>query len=177
MTRLALLVGAALVLVGCATAASAPPGSSVVERSVCPGSLASVLTDLTGAIADRLESLGASFEGQQGFLAVVYDGRRPVVIVAPAALGSWRSRLATEDIGVAPSCVDADLLATVLVAVPRVEHPTASITSAGYDAIRDAIFVFGVGEADLVAAVDAVSPGSGPAVTAAIADRTLLLAP
>jgi hypothetical protein len=148
-----------------------------VGRSVCPGSVTQVGRDLGGAAADSLERLQGTYENDPGFLAVVWDGRRGVIVVESAQLIAWQARVAPLGIAVARSCVDPALLATVHAALPRIPVPGGGIISAGYDGLDDAIFVLGVDTDVLVAAMDEVRPGVKPAALAAIADGTLRVSP
>jgi hypothetical protein len=132
-----------------------------------------VFTNLSGAPADSLEQLGATYENDPGFLAVVWDGQRSIVVVETAQLLAWQARLAPLGIVVARSCVDPALLRTVEAALPLVNVPEGVITSVGYDGLADAISVSGVDPEPLLAAMDAILPGARSEAVAAIANGSL----
>jgi hypothetical protein len=100
-----------------------------------------VESNLQGQVADALEELQASFEGEPGFLAVVSDGEGPVIVVERLWLDQWQLRERPLGIRVAPSCVDSALLASVRRVASDMEVPEGAIVSAGYDALGDHILV------------------------------------
>jgi hypothetical protein len=135
-----------------------------------------VATNLRGAAADTLEQLQGTYEQDPGFLAVVFDGTKPIVIVERAALAGWQLRLAASGVAVAPSCVDPGLLAAVRAVVPTVAPPDG-ITSVGYNGLDDTIDVLGIDADTLVTALEKRQAGSGSAARDAIADGTLRIDP
>lgn len=170
---------------GCAAPSASPntvPTSSAIAaapfvgRSVCPGAVSRVMTDLRGAAADALEQAQGNYEQDPGFLAVVFDGTKPVVVVEPARLAEWQVRLAPLGVAVAGSCIDPALLAAVKAVLPLVRPPDG-IVSGGYDALDDAISVIGVDAEALVATLEKASPGTGRAALDTIANGTLRINP
>lgn len=159
-----------------APAATRDPAESHVGRTVCPGSVPWVATNLRGAAADTLEQLQGTYEQDPGFLAVVFDGTKPIVIVERAALTGWQLRLAASGMAVAPSCVDPGLLAAVHEVLPTVA-PADRIVSAGYNALDDTIDVLGIDADTLVAALEEFQAGSGGPARNAIAEGTLRIDP
>jgi hypothetical protein len=184
--RLVSLVAASLfaaLATGCASTPTsttlAGPASTPAPaegRTTCPGSVLRAETDLTGAPADALEQLQATYEDDPGFLAVVFDGTKPVVVVESARLAEWQLRLLPSGVAVARSCIDPALLAAVHAGLPLLP-PVGGMVSAGYDGLDDTIFVLGVDAETLVRTVDGVSPGAGRAARDAIADGTLRIDP
>ena len=152
------------------------PAAPHMGRTVCPGSVPWVATNLRGAAADALEQLQETYEQDPDFLAVVFDGTKPIVIVEAAALSAWQLRLAGRGITVAPSCVDPGLLAAVHDVLPTVAAPDV-IVSAGYNVLDDAIGVLGVDADTLVTAIEKLHAGSGGAARDAIANGTLRIDP
>jgi hypothetical protein len=148
-----------------------------VGRSVCPGAVPWVATNLRGAPADALEQLQGTYEQDPGFLAVVFDGTKPIVIVEAARLAEWQLRLAPHGVAAARSCVDPALLAAVHAVLPMVRPQAGMIITAGYDGLDDSIFVIGIDADTLVSTLDKQSPGTGSAALAAIADGTLRIDP
>lgn len=136
-----------------------------------------VLRRVDGGAADALEDLQGTYENEPGFLGVVHDGVKPVVVVDAGRLAEWRARVAPRGIAIAPSCVDTRLLAAVLAALPRIDTPENRAISAGYDVLDDAITVRGVERDDLIAALDEVLPDSETTVVEAIAAGTLRIDP
>jgi hypothetical protein len=126
---------------------------------------------IPSAASDVMEGLQTSYEDDPGFLAVVWDNREPVVVVARAELGAWQTRLAPLKTAVAPSCIDPTLLALVHEVLPRLSDQ--GFRSAGYNGIEDAIFVSGVDTDALLTELDALQPGAKGLALAAIADGTL----
>jgi hypothetical protein len=159
----------ALLMTGCS------PSSNSHGRTVCPGAVVDATGQIPADSVDVLVRLQETYENDPGFLAVVWDGRRPVIVVDRAQVQVWASRLAGEGTAVAPSCIDPTLLALVYEALPRINVPGES--GAGYDALDDAIFVTGVDTDVLLTALDAVRPGVRVAALAAIADGTLRIDP
>jgi hypothetical protein len=135
-----------------------------------------VATNLTGAPADALERLQGIYEDDPGFLAVVFDGTEPIVVVDSSMLAEWQDWLAPSGVAVAPSCIDPTLLASVHAVLPAVRPPNGGVI-AGYDALNDAVMVRGVDADTLVAALEEWSPGSGSKALAAIAAGTLRIDP
>lgn len=176
---LAVVVG---LLAGCGSAEpTSPPETPTATaalsgRSVCPGAVPWVGTNLTGAPADALEQLQGTYENDPGFLAVVFDGVKPIVVVDPSMLAEWQDWLAPSGVAVAPSCIDLALLAAVHAVLPAVRPPGGSVM-AGYNGLDDVIEVRGVDADTLVAAVEQWSPGSGSKALAAIASGTLRIDP
>ncbi len=169
-------------LAGCGSAATntptatADPRAPRVGRTVCPGSVPWVATNLRGAPADALEQLQGTYEQDPGFLAVVFDGVRPIVVVERRALAAWQLRLAPRGVAVAPSCIDPGVLAAVHAVLPAVASPDRTV-SAGYNGLDDAIDVLGIDADTLVAALETLQPGGGDAARDAIADGTLRIDP
>jgi hypothetical protein len=177
----AALPGVGLVA-GCASPVATPSATARdataprVGRSVCPGAVPWVATNLRGTVADELERLQGTYQEDPGFLAVVFDGTKSVLIVETARLPEWQRRLAPGGVAVARSCVNPGLLAAVHAVLPVVGPPDG-IVSAGYNALDDSIDVMGVDADTLVAALDAHAAGGGSAALAAIADGTLRIDP
>ena len=169
-------------LAGCGSAEPTSPTETpkatpaLSGRTVCPGAVRGVGTNLTGAPADALEWLQGTYENDAGFLAVVFDGTQPVVIVDSNQLAEWRARLAPSGVAVAPSCVDSTLLAAVHAVLPAVRPPGGGVM-AGYDALDDVIGVRGVDAETLAAAPEQWSPGMGGTALSAIAAGTLRIDP
>lgn len=159
----------ALLMTGCG------PSSNSHGRTVCPGAVVGATNQIPADSVEVLVRLQETYENNPGFLAVVWDGRRPVVVVDRAQVQDWASRLAAESIAVAPSCIDPTLLALVYEALPRIN--VSGEHGGGYDALDDAIFVTGVETEVLLTALDAVQPGVRVAALAAIADGTLRIDP
>lgn len=138
------VLGATLLLLGAGCSveargtppAASPPGG----RTVCPGSVRVVMTNLTGAVATRLEQLQSTYEGAPGFEAVVFDGRQSIVVVDADALPLWQQHLAGLDLAVAPSCVDKRLTVAVRDLLPALA-PRDGIASVGYNGLEDAVEV------------------------------------
>lgn len=176
---LAVAVG---LLAGCGSAeptspTEMPTATAAQEgRSVCPGAVPWVATNLRGAPADALERLQGTYGNDPGFLAVVFDGVKPIVVVDLSMLAEWQERLAPTGVAVAPSCVDSALLAAVHAVLPAVRPPGGGVL-AGYFGLDDAIEVRGVDADTLVAALEQWSPGSGTKALAAIAAGTLRIDP
>jgi ABC-type glycerol-3-phosphate transport system substrate-binding protein len=138
LVAVALLGG---LLAGCAataTQSSGPTASAAAPqgRSRCAGSVPVVLTNLQGAAANTLEQLQGTYEAKPGFLAVVFDGTKAVVVVEAARLPAWLADLTPNGIAVAPGCVDPALLDAVKAAVPALT-PADGISSAGYNGLND----------------------------------------
>jgi hypothetical protein len=162
---------------GCAMApapSSGPPGSAVAAqgRSRCLGSVPVVRGKLKGAAADTLEQLQGTYEEKPGFRAVVFDGAQAIVVVDGASLPAWIAELTPKGIAVAPSCVDPLLLDAVMAAVPALTPPVGGST-AGYNALDDAIEVGGIGADALLAALDEVNPALGETARGAVGAGTL----
>jgi hypothetical protein len=151
-----------------------PPASG---RSLCPGAVPFVESNLTGAPADALERLGAMYQDDPGYLAVVFDGTKVAVIVESDMLSVWQARRAPSGVAVARSCVDPGLIRAVDQAMSKVAAPPGMIVSSGYDALADAIMVIGVDQDTLVAAIRQVSEAGGQAAIQAISDGTLRVDP
>ena len=161
--------------VGQPSAAPLPAGYPPVERvgrSRCAGAVEAVLTGLTGEAADAVEELGGTVSDKPGYLAVVFDGSKPIVIVEAARLPGWQNELGPLGIAVAPSCIDPDLLAAVRAVLPTLVAGDW-IVGAGYDALADRISVMGVDADTLLDALDAHGAGMGPRARAAIEAGTL----
>ena len=156
------------------SASSADPAS--LARSVCPGSVPRVLTNLSGARADAVEQLQGRYGEKPGFLAVVFDGTQAIVVVESGQLAEWRAGLAPSGVSVAPSCIDVELLRGIHAAVPAMSNG-AGIVSGGYDGLADRIDVDGVAPETLFRALDALGPGGADAAREAIANGTLHLDP
>ena len=170
------------ILWGCASGPAPSPSPSITPppasgRSTCPGAVAVVETNLTGGPADALERLGATYQGDPGYLAVVFDGRNAVVIVESDMLPAWQARLAPGGIAVARSCVQPGLVRAVEQAMSRVVVPKGMIVSSGYDGLADAVRVSGVDQDTLVAAIGQGSEAAREAAIQAIADGTLRVNP
>jgi hypothetical protein len=154
----------------------APAGYRAVHpvgRSACPGSVPEVLTNLHGeALVGALEELQATYQADPGFMAVVFDGEQPIIIVEAATLPEWQRRVAPLGLTVAPSCVDPELLAAVHAVLPNVVLPDGSV-SAGHNALKDAIEVMGVEADTLLDALEEHAPGTRDVALDAIADGTL----
>ncbi|MEO5966019.1 MAG: hypothetical protein ABIR11_11185 [Candidatus Limnocylindrales bacterium] len=123
-----------------------------------------------------LEQLQATYEQDPGFLAVVFDGTKPIVVVDRAALAEWQLRLVPRGVAVASSCIDTRVLAGVLLVLPTVRPPDG-IVSAGYNGLDDSIDVLGVDTDTLVAALEQQRAGGGKAALDAIARGTLRIDP
>jgi hypothetical protein len=109
-------------------------------------------------------------------LAVIWDDRKPVIIVDPTELDAWQARLTRMAIAVAPSCIDARLLALVHAAFPLISPKLpAGAIGGGYSAVVDAIEVDGVGPDIMLAELDVLQPGASSAALDAIAKGTLRL--
>lgn len=184
LARIRLIVVLAISLAACRgvpspnsddPASTGPP--SLGGRSICPGSVRLVASNLQGSAADAVEQLQAALEGESGFLAVVFDGEDPVVVVERPRLDEWRLREKALDIRVAPSCVDPALLASVRQVVSDMGPPDGAILSVGYDALRDHIVVWGADEADILRALDQLGTRAGSAARAAITDGILRFSP
>lgn len=183
MTRRALLkltvVG--LLMAGCTTSTDATPASvaasevapNPVGRTVCAGSVRDATAAVPGAGADAIERLQNTYEGDAGFLAVIWEGGRPVVIVERGHLAAWKARLGPVNIAVAPSCIDPALLALVHQALPRISVQPGGAIGGGYNALDDAIVVAGVDTDVLLAQLEALQQGARDAAAAAIAAGTL----
>lgn len=159
----------AMLITGCS-----PPSNSQ-GRTVCPGAILDATGQIPAGSVDVMERLQETYETDPGFLAVVWDGRTPVIVVDRAHVHDWTLRLAAEGIAVAPSCIDPTLLALVHEALPRINAP--GTRGGGYDALDDAIFVTGVDTEVLLTALDALQPGVRVAALAAITDGTLRINP
>ena len=142
-------------------------------RTACDGGVPQVASNLKGPVVDALEQLQETYGDDPGFLAVVWDGRRSVIVVTTGQLLAWQARLAPLGIAVARSCVDPALLAIAKAALPGIKVPEGAIASVGYDGLADAISVLGVEPEQLFAAMEAVQPGARSAAIAAVADGTL----
>ena len=172
---------ATLIAGGCGPSSTAAPASigelavpaNGVGRTVCPGSVRDATGTVPAAGVDVMERLQATYEGDPGFLAVVWDNRQPVIVVARSELAAWQAELAPLKTAVAPSCVDQTLLALVHQALPRM--PNQGVMSGGYNAVDDAIFVSGADPAALLAELEALRPGAKAAALAAIEEGTLRL--
>jgi hypothetical protein len=173
------------VLVGCDGSGPALPtrsagqadGGVPVGRTVCPGSVKQALRIDDDATADLVEGLQTRYEGDLGFLAVVWDGRNAVIVVEAARLLAWEARMASRGITVAPSCINPALLAAIQAALPQVAARAGGGIMAGYNGVDDAITVMGVEPDDLLAALDEVGPDARDAAVATIADGTLRIDP
>jgi len=168
-------VGGCGATVGQPASAPLPPGSPPVERvgrSQCPGAVEGVLTNLTGDAADAVEEVGGTYHGTPGFLAVVFDGSKAIVVVEAARLPDWLIELGPAGIAVAPSCIDPTLLAGVKAALPTLVAGDGTV-SAGYNALEDSISVMGVDTDTLIDALDAQQAGMGARARAAIEAGTL----
>ena len=171
-------LGASVLLSGCAwldvelPVPTAEPTAGPTGRTECPGSVPSVLTGMRGGLAIALEELQASYVADPGFMAVVFDGSEPIIVVDSATLADWQVRLRPRGLAVAPSCVDTELLAAVHEVLPTVVPPDGSV-SAGYNGLDDSIDVMGIDAELFIAALEGHAPGAGDAALAAIADGTL----
>jgi hypothetical protein len=175
-----------LALGGCAASVPSPSTLSSglpvevlhVGRTACPGSLAQIAQAIEDdATVDLLEGLQTTYEGDPGFLAVVWDGTRAVIVVETGWLPAWQTRLGPLRIAVAPSCINPALLAAIHTALPRIAAHSGGGIMAGYNVVDDAINVMGVEPDDLLAALDEVHPDARNAAVAAIADGTLRIDP
>ena len=167
----------AAILASCTLDASVPAtaGPSAQPsggRSVCPGGVARAATNLTGPAADAVERLQGAYQGDPGFLGVVFDGAKAAVIVESGKLSEWQTRLAPSGVAVARSCIDPALLVVVDRALPTVA-PADGIVSSGYDAQEDAIKVVGVDQQLLLDAIGRISADARRAAQDAIAEGTL----
>ena len=158
------------------------PAPSSSTRSVCQGSVASVSNNLTGAPADQVEQLQGTYENDSGFMAVVFDGSKPVVIVDQSQLSSWQTRLKPKQIAVAPSCVDPRLVDAVQAVLPSLACSINSAggnyaISAGYNGLDDGIDVRGIDSDTLISAIAKSDPAMADASRAAIAAGTLRIDP
>lgn len=151
---------------------SSPPTNN--GKSSCAESIGRIDMNLSGAAARIVEDLQAQFERDPGFLAVVFDGAEPVVIVDRNQLAAWRARLGA--IAAAPSCVDVSLLEEVKAVLPSVANG-GGIASAGYNAETDSIDVHGADFEALMLALEKLHPGSGEAARTSLAAGTLRVDP
>ena|SRR5436190_13256806 len=170
------------VLACCTSRPAAPPSRSVspqpaTGRNVCSGAIAVAETGLTGGPADTVELLQRTYQNDPGFLAVVFDGTKAVVVVESAMLSVWQARLAPSGVAVAPSCVDPTVIHAVDQAMSTLVVPSGMIASGGYDALADAITVLGIDQDTLIAAIGRVSDASRQAAIQALADGTLRVDP
>jgi hypothetical protein len=180
-TRLLKVGLLAVLIASCGPSSAAPPASigelaipaNGVGRTVCAGSVPDAAETVPAAGAGVMERLQATYEGDPGFLAVVWDNRQPVIVVARGDLAAWQAQLAPLKTAVAPSCVDQTLFALVHEVLPRM--PNQGVISGGYNAVDDAIFVSGVDADALLAELDALQPGAKAVALTAIADGTLRL--
>ena len=173
--RKALLIGMASgFLAACQTTTST---HAVTGRSVCDGSLVSVEPVASGAAADRLEELQATYEGQPGFLAVVVTDSAPTIVVEAGRLAAWRSSLADTDVDVAPSCIQPDMLRALQIAAPQIAGEPGAIVSIGYDALDDAIRVRGATVDRVIEAVRPEDPDVAEAIPDAVTAGTLRIGP
>jgi len=156
---------------GCGTTVDQPPVDPV-GRTKCAGAVDTVLTNLTGDAADAVEELGETVAEAAGFLAVVFDGSKPIVVVEAARLPEWLIELGPKGIAVAPSCIDPELLAAVRAVLPTLVAGDW-VVSAGYDALEDRISVMGVDADTLIDALEAQEAGMGARARAAIEAGTL----
>ncbi len=145
----------------------------VADRTVCEGSVDSVLTNLTGEAADALELLQGKYGESAGFRAVVHDGTTPVVVVDPASLASWKDRLAATDTRLAPSCVDDGILTAAHEALESLDVGSGEFAAVGYDGLVDAVVITSTFTVDeVVAGVAAGLPDPGR-VDAAVGSQIL----
>jgi hypothetical protein len=155
-----------LAYTGCA-ASSFPPNSQTIPatapanatsgRSQCPGAAPVAVTNLDGPAAHALEQLQTTYERQPGFLAVVFDGQEPTLVVDARLLPVWQLKLGPKGVAVAPSCIDTTVLAAVKAALPAVA-PSDGVVSVGYDALSDAINIVGIDSDTLLVALARSDP-------------------
>ena len=166
----------AAILVGCGSASPLPSGALIVaDRPSCPGSIPRVFSNLTGEPADLVERGQAELQDEEGFRALVYDGKQAVVVVTPDTLDDWVPRVAQRGLGLGTSCVDEQLLGVVQKAFGTLTVQSDDVIGVGYSGLNDAIFVSGVDEAQLRQAILMVEPGFAAKMDAAIAAGTLRL--
>jgi hypothetical protein len=145
-------------------------------RSVCPGAMSAVRA-IVGAQVDVVEQIQAEYESAPGFLGVVSDGTRPIIIVDSLRLHEWQAQVSPLGLAVAPSCTSAGLLDAIKAVLPRLQRATGVTVIAGYDVLDDAIFVQGVDAPELVNALAISLPDAETLTNEAIAAGTLRLHP
>lgn len=127
----------------------------ITDRSSCEGSIDGVLTNLVGQPADLLETLQAEYEAIEGFRAVVFDGRTATVVVAPEELDAFERATRADDVQVVASCVSTELLEGTMRASDALDIGSGGFSSAGYDGLRDSVFVMATAPAgDIKRAVE-----------------------
>jgi hypothetical protein len=103
--------------------------------------LPEALPAVSGDDADVLEALQAKYEGFDGFLAVVHDGRSPAIVVDRESLIAWKGRVTRDEANVVPSCVPTGLLAAAKDATRAMRFDVGEFAAVAYDAITDAVIV------------------------------------
>ncbi len=158
-----------------APSTEALPDLPPAGRSLCADGVRNVIRRVEGGAATALERLQAAYENTPGFIAVVHDGAKPIIVVDAALLSEWRARIAPSGVTVASTCVDRQLLATVKAALSEVRRPPNGTAAAGYDALDDAIVVEGVELGELLEALRQLTSSAETAALEAIAAGTLRL--
>lgn len=120
---------------------SDPSGGTHSGRARCAGAVDAARVLNQGDAGDVLERIQAAGELAPGFLAVVHDGDGPIVVVERPFLEEWVARTAGWGVRAAPSCVPHEILTTTTVALTQIRLGPGEMTSAGYDAISDAMVV------------------------------------
>jgi hypothetical protein len=143
-----------------------------VGRTRCPGSVPVAQTNLRGAAADSLEAVQGEHGLKPGFMAVIFDGTQPIVVVEAARVAEWENAMGGKRIAVAPSCVDPELLDAVMTVIPALPPPDGAVTG-GYNGLNDSIELQGVASDALLAALQRLLPGMEERAAAAMAAGTL----
>lgn len=129
------------------------------------------MTNLSGQVADLLEELQGKYEDADGFRAVVYDGTRAAIEVAPETLDRWQGDLAGSDVAVVASCVPTSLIDAARKVVDSMDVGSTGFSSVGYDSSLDAVTVITTAPtAGVIKGIEAAAPG---ATVSALADGTL----
>ena len=132
------------------------------------------MTNIIGPIADQLEMLQAKYEEVDGFRAVVYDGARVSVVVAPEVTQTWRDQV-DGDILVAPSCVSTTLHDATRQAVNSLDVKPQGFWSVAYDALTDSMTV--ISTEPMPGLIAAIAARGASETNAAVAAGTLRLIP
>jgi hypothetical protein len=125
-----------------------------------------VLTDLGGPIADELERFQETYQNDEGFRSVVFDGDSPIIVVDSALLDQWQKRIGGAARVVA-SCVPANLVSVALGSIEDVDVREGQYAAAGYDALVDAVRVVTPGDVEdastLILDAAGIDPQAGKA--------------
>jgi len=115
--------------------------AAVSDRTTCPGSATTAITNLTGKTSDAVEQAQWKYQDTAGFRAAIYDGMGVVIVVDQSSASDWAARLQGTGLRIAASCVDTALVAAADATASGTKVAAGDYIAAGYDGLHDAVIV------------------------------------